>query len=109
MIYRLKTQDDKLLATVEVGLEQLRKNPNVEIRSEINIWNYSEFLMSISTRSGLEEVIDSFGNLGNLRNWMWDEYFAMKPNNKSSFDEIVGVVKNTLALTALRFDLKLEI
>lgn len=108
MIYKLKTQDNKVLATVEVGLEQLRKDPNVEIRSVVNLYNYSEKMLKVNSKEELEKFIDTFASIANLREWMWDEYFAMKRNVSSELDGVVKHVRNILLAASVDYNLILE-
>ena len=108
MIYRLTTEDDQELVSLEIGLEVLRKNPNIEIRSVVNIKTYSEYLMALTDSKSVLEYIEVFANIANLREWMWEEFFENKPNVAIYFDEVVTHVKSTLLAAASEYNLKLE-
>lgn len=107
MIYKLITEDSKTILTLEIGLEQLRKEPNLEIRSTINLKTYSDFLMEIINVTEMEAFIECFDEISTLREWMWDEFFANKPNVAVYFDEVVKHVKNILLGAANDYNLKL--
>ncbi len=107
MIYKLITEDSKTIVTLEVGLEQLRKEPNLEIRSTINLKTYSDFLMEITSVAEMETFIDAFHEIATLREWMWDDFFANKPNVAVYFDEVVKHVKNILLAAANDYNLTL--
>ena len=110
MIYRLKTQDNKLLATVEVGLEHLNKAPNVEIRTFIHIEHYTLLIYNslIEREYNIVDLSDTFHELSTLRDWMWDDYFASKRNVASELEPIVKHIKDILLAASHEFNLKLE-
>ena len=108
MIYKLKTQQGKVLATVEVGLEQLRKEPNVEIRSVVNIKTYSELMQNVESTKEMHILIKTVSTISSLRDWMWDDYFAMKRNVGSELEGVVKNVKNVLLTATIDLNLKLE-
>lgn len=108
MIYKLKTKDNKVIATVEVGVERLVKEPKVEIRAIVDLRNYSERMLNVNSKDELEKFIDTFATIADLRNWMWDEYFAMKRNVESEFEGVAKHIKNILMAATIDHNLILE-
>ena len=108
MIYTLRTQDNLPLATVEVGLETLTRKPYVEIRSIVHIQNYTQFLLEHLDTEEVIDIMKTFDTISNLREWMWNDYFAMKGNNELDLEPIVKHVKDILLAATHEFNLKLE-
>lgn len=103
MIYKL-TNEGAEVVVVEVGILKVKKQPIVEIRSVINLKEYNKLLENKNP----EEVAEDFNEIAYLREWMWDEYFARKPNVPGELEAIAKYIKSKLLTLSYEYNLKIN-
>lgn len=100
----LRDDKDNTLIEVEVFIPQLthgdkRYGDYVELRSEINVKEYSKFLLNNVGKK--RRIIDQFHNLTKLRGWMWSRYFMKGENDGSQLNDVIDKVKIVMEKVAL--------
>jgi hypothetical protein len=100
MVFFLRNKDKKTIVDCEYYIHE---GEYLEIRSVIDIMNYSDFLLEHLDRK--EEIIKRFYELQELRGWLWESFFMEKQNTSEYYDEVFDILFKLFSDTADEFGL----
>lgn len=79
----------------------------VELKTNVYITNYSNFLLNNQKKS--DKIINDFNNLNSLRGWLWERFFMTGNNNATELNDVIEKLKPILAKVAKDYKLFLII
>ena len=106
----LKDQEGKKMFSAKVWIrdDYQYEYSYVELVTDINIINYSKFLIkNIKKKS---KIIEDFNHLNELRGWLWERFFIdEKVNDSSHKNTVIEKLKVILTKIANDYNFKLII
>lgn len=105
MTLYLKNKKNQITLDLDLWIKTEDSISFIEIRSSVNISNYSQMLIKISDSKIQQEMIKDFDELSNLRCWLWEVYFMKGENNPEEFDKVLIELKEILKTFAEKYDL----
>lgn len=107
MTFYLRNNENKTLFSAEVWVkteyEPKLKYSFVELSPNINITNYSKFLLDNPKKQ--KKIIDDFNNLNELRGWLWERFFMTGKNDGTQIDDVIDKLKVILGKIARDYNL----
>ena len=105
MRYSLRNYSDETMLDVELYVTSNHtSSERVELQIDINIGNYSRFLLDRVNNS--KSIICAFDKLLNLNDWMINVYFKDVDNDGTHENQIGSIVELMLKNTSEMFGLK---
>jgi hypothetical protein len=94
---RLSIKDSEVytILEIDVWVKYSEGIEFVEIRCQVDIERYSFWLLKLE-ESKRESFIKDVASLYDIRHWLWQEYFAQKPNVPSEYDGVLEEVRKKL-------------
>jgi len=105
----LRTDKNQTILDLDVWVKTEDANSFVEISSNIDIFNYSYFLLKEHDKKKQMQIIHDFDRLSELRGWLWEIYFQGRQNREEEYESIVEELKHFLYEIANKYDLCLII
>jgi hypothetical protein len=105
MTLYLRNEKGRNLLDLEVWVKTEDAYSFVELRSAVNITNYSELLLDNIPKAN--KIIHDFDSLSELRGWLWERYFMTGENDGSQIDDVIDKVKKILNKVAKDYNLAL--
>lgn len=105
MTFTLKDNKDKKIFELKV---ELNNTNGINVKHNINITNYSKFLIKNIEKSN--NIIDDFNHLNEIDGWLWDRFFLnLNPKSKNTEDIIIIIDKIKVILNKIVKEYKIKL
>ena len=106
MTIYLRNEENETILDLEVWVKTEDSISFCELRSVIDIKNYSLMLLDTSQKVQAELIAD-FDQISELRGWLWETYFMGRKNEEKEIDGVIGQLKMILKKVADKYGLYL--
>jgi hypothetical protein len=107
MVFFLRDNNNNTIIETECWVDSRDdKSEFIELRSSVNLMNYSLHLLSLKDGQHARFVA-LVSDIDELSDWMWGKYFSDKKNDGSHMDEVLKKVRTLYTLASELIDLKL--
>lgn len=106
MTIYLKNEENETILDLEVWVKTEESISFCELRSVVDIKNYSLMLLE-TPQKAQAELISYFDQLSELRGWLWETYFMGRKNEEKEIDGVIDELKLILKKVADKYGLYL--
>jgi len=99
MVLFIRNKDNDTILDLEVYASK----GYVELKSVIDVENYSIFLLENLNKS--KEIIEDFQELSELRGWLWEVYFMAERNTSDKYNDVLEILRVRIKEIAKKYDL----
>ena len=92
----LRNKDNRTIVDINIYIKTENDYKFIEISSSVDIFEYSNILLSLPDKRITQGFINDISNLSELRGWLWEVYFSTKDNDPSEFQKVIEIVKENL-------------
>jgi len=111
MILQLRNKNKQTLVDVEIYKETIFVDgdeiyPFIELHSRVNIEEYSRLFLTVQKQNlDIEQFINIFVHINNLRGWLNENFFMGEQNDINKLPEVIRQVKSMLEVVANQYEL----
>ena len=103
MTIYLRNEKNQTLLDVDVFVKKEGNSSYVELKSSIDIRNYS--ILLIKNLDKKISLINDFEFLSELRGWLWENYFSSTKNTEKEYTNVVKELKNIISEIGTKYNL----
>jgi hypothetical protein len=107
MILQLRNKNKQTLVDVEIYKKKSDGGyPFIELHSSIDIEQYSRLFLTVQKQNlDIEQFINIFDHINNLRMWLNENFFMGEQNDINKLPEVIKQVKSMLEVVANQYEL----